>query len=49
MRQSGAVIIESDCGPTPLAGDWGYAVRKIGIRKLLESSDAASKANSPSA
>jgi len=34
---------------TPRVSDWGYAGRKIGIRQLLESSDAASSANTPSA
>jgi len=34
---------------TPRVSDWGYAGRKIGIRQRLESLDAASSANSPSA
>jgi len=34
---------------TPRASDWGYAGRKMGIRQRLESLDAASSANYPSA
>jgi len=34
---------------TPRVSDWGYAGRKVESRQRLESSDAASSANSPSA